>query len=426
MNSAETLRVALAGIAANRLRSALTILGMTIGVAAVIVLVAVGNGSKEAVQSQIQALGTNVLTVSSATRGFGPGGQSSGASDSLSIDDVRALEDREVAPDILRVAPVITASSVSFVSGQTSYSPSSTIGTTPAYLPASSYEIEDGESFTTQDVTDKAAVVVIGPTVAQELGASVGSTVQAGGRTFSVVGITTSKGTSGSDNADDIVLMPYTTAQDAVAGYGALDQIKVQATSEEALDLAQAEVEEILNLRHPPSDSSSSSSALPAGFPGFPGAASSSSSSSSSFQILNQASLLETSSATTSVFTALLGAVAAISLLVGGIGVMNIMLVSVTERTREIGIRKAIGARRSDILGQFLTEAVLVSALGGLLGVAVGLLVSTFQIAGVEPAVAAGSVVLAFGASVLCGLFFGTYPAARAARLRPIEALRFE
>ncbi|MDQ8046775.1 MAG: ABC transporter permease [Solirubrobacteraceae bacterium] len=419
MTLRETLRIAFGGILANKLRSALTILGMTIGVSAVIVLVAVGNGSKEQVQSQIQALGTNVLTVSSATSRFGPGGGAQTSSASLTLDDVKALENKQIAPDILSVAPVVTATSATLTSGSTSYSPSSSIGTTPAYLAASNYSIASGEMFTAADVTNGADVVVLGPTVASNLGASVGSSIETGGRTLTVVGITKAKGTSGTTDSDDIIFMPYTTMQAALAGYGSISSIKVQATSEKAINLAQAEVEEILNLRHPASASSTATSAATGGTAG-------ASSTNSSFQILNQASLLATSSSTTSVFTTLLGAVAAISLLVGGIGVMNIMLVSVTERTREIGIRKAIGARRSDILTQFLTEAVLVSTFGGLLGVAIGLGVSTFQIAGVQPAVAIGSVGLAFGASVLCGLFFGTYPAARAAALRPIDALRFE
>ncbi|HWI72224.1 MAG TPA: FtsX-like permease family protein, partial [Baekduia sp.] len=199
-----------------------------------------------------------------------------------------------------------------------------------------------------------------------------------------------------------------TAVQDALSGYGSINQIVVQAKSEKALNGAQAEVTAILNDRHDISASAQSSTT------------------SSSFQVINQGSILETSNQTTSVFTTLLGAVAAISLLVGGIGVMNIMLVSVTERTREIGIRKAIGARRSDILTQFLAEAVLVSMLGGLVGVAVGIAGSHFRIAGVDPVIAFYSIPLSFGAAVLAGLFFGTYPAGRAARLRPIDALRFE
>jgi putative ABC transport system permease protein len=191
--------------------------------------------------------------------------------------------------------------------------------------------------------------------------------------------------------------------QDTISGYGALSSITVQATSAKSLDAAQAEVTNILSTRHDVTD------------PSNPG-----------FQVTNQGAVREASDASTQVFTTLLGAVAAISLLVGGIGVMNIMLVSVTERTREIGIRKAIGARRADILTQFLTEAVLVSLLGGLAGVAVGVIGSQFQIAGVSPVIALYSVALAFGSALLCGLFFGTYPAARAARLRPIDALRFE
>jgi putative ABC transport system permease protein len=198
-------------------------------------------------------------------------------------------------------------------------------------------------------------------------------------------------------------MAPITTVQDQLTGVGPIDSITVQATSESSLDAAEAQVTTILEERHKIKDTSE---------PGF--------------SVLNQGSLLETSSSTSSVFTTLLGEVAAISLLVGGIGVMNIMLVSVTERTREIGIRKAIGARRSDILAQFLTEAVLVSLFGGITGVLVGVIGSQFEIAGVHPEIATYSIFLAFGAAALSGLFFGTYPAARAARLRPIEALRFE
>ncbi len=198
-------------------------------------------------------------------------------------------------------------------------------------------------------------------------------------------------------------MAPITTVQNSLTGSGPIDSITVQAKSESSLNAAESEVTQILEERHKIKDTAE---------PGF--------------SVLNQGSLLETSSSTSSVFTTLLGEVAAISLLVGGIGVMNIMLVSVTERTREIGIRKAVGARRSDILTQFLTEAVLVSLLGGLTGVLVGIIGSQFEIAGVQPEVALYSIPLAFGAALLSGLFFGTYPAARAARLRPIEALRFE
>jgi putative ABC transport system permease protein len=248
--------------------------------------------------------------------------------------------------------------------------------------------------------------VVIGPTVASNLFAGqdpVGQTVRVNGTGFTVTGVTRSKGSNGQQDQDDVVLAPITAVQDSLTGYGSLSSITVQAKSGARLDAAQAEVTSILTSTHDVTD------------PTNPG-----------FQVTNQGSVRQASDQSTNVFTTLLGAVAAVSLLVGGIGVMNIMLVSVTERTREIGIRKAIGARRAHILTQFLTEAVLVSVFGGLVGVAAGLVGSHFRIAGVQPAVAPYSVFLAFGAAVLAGLFFGTYPAGRAASLRPIEALRFE
>jgi putative ABC transport system permease protein len=405
---AETLRIALAGISANKLRSGLTILGMTIGVAAVIVLVAVGNGSKQQVQAGIDALGSNVLIVQSQFGAGGPGGFRAGGGGGVDLDakDVAALQDHFNAPDVKDASPVVDATGTTLVSGSSSYSPSSFVGTTPAYAQARDYDVAEGAMFTTQDVTKHHRVVVVGPTIVTNLFGGqdpVGQSLRVNGTSFQVVGVTKAKGSNGTQDQDDIVFAPLTAVQDSLAGYGALSSITVQATSSKTLDAAQAEVTSILDTRHDVTD------------PTNPG-----------FQVTNQGSVRAASDKSTQVFTTLLGAVAAISLLVGGIGVMNIMLVSVTERTREIGIRKAIGARRADILTQFLTEAVLVSLFGGLAGVAIGVIGSQFEIAGVSPVIALYSVFLAFGSALLCGLFFGTYPAARAASLSPIDALRFE
>jgi len=401
----ETLRLALTGIFANKLRSGLTILGMTIGVASVIVLIAVGNGSSKAVQASIEALGSNVLLVEA---GFTFGGSAVSAVTapvSLTIADANALQNKVEAPDVQAAAPAVSASPT-LVFGATSYSPSQFIGTTPAYATAHDYSAQAGGFFSTGDVSKHNRVVVLGPTVVTNLfgGANpVGDQIQINGVSFQVIGVTKPKGTNGLTDEDNVAFAPITAVQDTLTGYGSVNSITVQAKSQASLNAAQAEVTSILEQRHQITDTAN---------PGF--------------RVINQGSLLTASSSSSSVFTTLLGEVAAISLLVGGIGVMNIMLVSVTERTREIGIRKAIGARRSDILTQFLTEAVLVSLFGGLSGVALGIIGSQFPIAGVHPAIATYSIFLAFGAAVLTGLFFGTYPASRAAALRPIEALRFE
>jgi putative ABC transport system permease protein len=402
----ETVRVAFAGIVANKLRSGLTILGLMIGVGSVIVLIAVGTGSSDAVQKQIDALGSNVLLVQSA-QGLG-GARGASSSTALTGADATALENSFQAPDIASVSPVVTASGVTLTYNGVTYTPTQFLGTTPSYKTARSYSTAEGSWFTNSQETNHNRVLVVGPTVVSQLFGGqdpVGDTVQVNGTSYQIVGVTASKGSNGTANQDDVAFAPLTAVQDTLTGYGSINQIVVQAKSTQQLSAAQTEVTQILNQVDPPTPGSASTS---------------------NFNVINQGSILQTSASSSGVFTTLLGEVAAISLLVGGIGVMNIMLVSVTERTREIGIRKAVGARRSDILKQFLIEAVLVSLLGGIAGVLFGVIGSQFPIAGVQPVIAPYSVALAFTAALATGLFFGTYPASRAAAMRPIEALRFE
>jgi putative ABC transport system permease protein len=405
----ESFRIAIQGVLANRLRSALTMLGILIGVAAVILLVAVGNGSSQAVQKRIEALGTNGLIV---FRQFnrGAGGARNGTQSrpsQLTLNDVKALEDKSANPDLKQIAPAVNVSGATGSYEGNTYSPSSFVGTTPNYEEIRNYSIADGRFFNNEDNSQGAKVVVLGQTVVANLfgvnANPLGETVQFNRTSFQVIGVLAKKGTNGAQDQDDVVIAPLTTIQENLTGITPnVNQIAIEATSRNVMDAAQAEITSTLLASHK----------ITNGRP--------------DFNVLNQGTLLDTSNSTNRVFTVLLGAVAAISLLVGGIGVMNIMLVTVTERTREIGIRKAIGAQKRDILSQFLVEAVLLSMLGGIVGVIAGLAGSKFKIVGVAPVVQPYSVFLAFGVAVAVGLFFGLYPANRAASLRPIEALRYE
>jgi putative ABC transport system permease protein len=366
----------------------------------VILLVAVGNGASAAIAASIQGLGTNVVNVSPA-RG---GGQGASARP-LTVQDAHALVDPIGAPDVKAASPVVNTTATATY-GQTSYDISSVAGTEPAYFTTTNRDLAQGQLFTSEDVTAARKVVVLGPTTAESIFGTadpVGKNVLLNSIQFTVIGVLQAKGSTGLQNADDVAIAPISAVQNSLAGYGSLSQIAVQATSADSVSLAQSEITAILNARH----------GIRLG-------------GTADYQIQNSEQLLATRTSATETFTVLLAAVAAISLLVGGIGVTNIMLVTVTERIREIGIRKAIGAPRAAILGQFLAEATMLSLFGGLLGVAIGVIGSRFTISGIKPVVVPSSILLAFAVSALIGLFFGSFPANRAAKLRPIDALRHE
>lgn len=401
MNVMESLRSAIDAILANRLRSALTMLGIMIGVAAVIVLVAFGQGASNSITGSIQSLGTNLLTVTSVSSSTADGGTV--VVRDLTVDDARALNDPIAAPDVAAAAPVRRAQAACTFGG--SSHPTAVNGTWPAYFEISNSPVSDGTYFTNDDQLAGRRVIVIGTTVAESLFGDadpLGETIACGGTPFTVVGILAAKGGSGFGDADDTAIAPLSAVQNHLTGYGPVTFISVQAASPEAQGRAQAQVTDIIDLRHGTDDQTRD------------------------IQIFNQANLLTIVNTALGIFTTLLGAVAAISLLVGGIGITNIMLVSVTERTREIGIRKAIGASRRVILLQFLLEATVLSVLGATAGLALAFLATRIEVVGIRPTIVPSSVVLAYVVSIAIGLFFGSWPARRAASLRPIEALRHE
>ncbi|OLS96282.1 hypothetical protein BJF90_10920 [Pseudonocardia sp. CNS-004] len=438
MNLGQSLQFAVAGVLANKMRSALTMSGIVIGVAAVIILVAAGTGASAATTASISALGSNTLTITAET-GQGGGGRGGGLrvgggvlvgggprpagppgaaaqpteedtgteirEARLTLEDAEALVDPELAPTVASVAPVVTASSVTATYQGASHEVATLTGTSPSYLTNVNDTVQAGEPITDSDYLARNRVALVGATVAGALAggdgrAVVGQPIQLNGVTFQVVGLLTAKGSSGPQDQDDRVIAPMTAVQDTLTGYGPLSSISVMAASAEGVEAATSEVTAILTTRH--------GTDVP------------------DFSISSPTSILEAVSEVNATFTLLLGAVAGISLLVGGLGVMNIMLVTVTERTREIGIRKAVGAQKGDIVGQFLLEATMLSVAGGLLGIGIGVSVGSLSIGGFQLVVAPFSVLLAFVVSVAIGLFFGFYPANKAANLRPIHALRYE
>ena len=408
MSITEIVRFALRGLNSNKLRTSLTTLGIAIGVSSVIILLAVGNGSSKAVQAGIERLGTNTITIQSNRGGFGFNRRNAAlatSSQPLTVGDAVALSNSSKAPHIKQAAPISSTNSTCSYSGNTS-TPGTFYGTWPSWFEASNTPIATGTYFSNDDVTEGRKVAVIGKTVVTDLfnGENpLNKQIKCGSLTLTVIGVTATKGSSGFQDGDSLVVAPLTTIQRGLTGYNNLNSIVVQAKSAAVQTDAQNEINTILDARHKVKNVNNRD-----------------------YRTLNQAQLLTTTSSNNKVFTVLLGMVAAISLLVGGIGITNIMLVTVVERTREIGIRKAIGAPKRAIMFQFLVEATILSLVGGLIGVVGGFIGSHFKIVGVQPVIIPASVFLAFGVSVLIGLFFGGYPASRAASLRPIEALRHE
>jgi len=402
----EIISVALGALRANKLRSLLTMLGIVIGVGAVIAVVALGTGAQQAVKDRIAALGTTLLTVNPGQQ-RGQGVAIAGGQQRLTIDDAKAVDER--ATTLLAVQPEMRSSQ------QVVYGNKNTntqiIGTSPNYLEVRKYTLKAGKMFTAADDEGRQRVVVLGSAVVDNLGittpeALVGETVRIRGTQFTIIGVLASKGQANAfQNPDDQVLVPIQTARFRVNGSDRLQSISALAETEDKIPDAMADIQRILRRQH----------RIRQGAP-------------DDFQIRNQADILTTTQETTQVMTYLLSGIAAVSLLVGGIGIMNIMLVSVTERTREIGIRKALGATRFNILLQFLIEAVVLCVLGGIIGICLGAggAVVMSQVAGWTTRVSSTAIIMAFAFSAFVGVAFGVWPARRAAILDPIVALRYE
>lgn len=405
MRVLETMRIAIDSLLRQKTRALLTMLGIIIGVGAVISMVAVGQGAQSAVEAQIASLGTNILIVFPGSINQGGVRSGAGSKTTLTLGDVQAI--KEQCSAVALVSPN-TRTSKQVVAGNQNWG-TSIQGGSPSYFQIRDWELDEGDFYSDQDERGATKVCVLGQTVVQNLFPGqdpVGQIVRIGKIPFQVVGTLKAKGQSSfGQDQDDIIVAPFSTVQRKIQGIDFVSMILVSAVSKDMIPDAQSEITDLLRSRHKilPWDEDD-------------------------FTIRNQSDIASAATATSSIMTMLLGSIASVSLIVGGIGIMNIMLVSVTERTREIGIRMSIGARRADILQQFLIEAVSLSVLGGLVGVGLGLTGSNLisKLAGWPVFVSAGSVALAFAFSGLVGVFFGFYPARKASLLSPIEALRYE
>jgi putative ABC transport system permease protein len=408
MNFMQAIREAVESLSANKLRSGLTMLGIVIGVAAVIAMLAVGAGAQNSITGSISGIGSNLLFVfAGSTQGDVRNGKP------LTMDDANAIADPFQAPSVAAVAPVVQGNVEVTFSGVTTSS--NIMGVTPDYQSVRNYELTEGDFISADNLLERASVAVLGPDLADKLferrDGLVGEIIRVEGQPFRVIGVLKSKGGSTFGSQDNVLLVPMTTATARLVrrNNNRVDTIFVQASTADTVQQASDEIAEILRQRHRTQLGGDD------------------------FTVFSQQDFVATAKTITNVLTIFLGGIAAISLLVGGIGIMNIMLVSVTERTREIGLRKAIGARRRDILIQFLTESSLLSLVGGLIGIGLGYLIAfaVGRIAAASgtpftPQVGLDSILLATIFSTAVGLFFGLYPANRAAGLEPVEALRYE
>ena len=401
----ESVCIALKALLANKMRSILTMLGIIIGVGAVIAMVSIGMGVRRNVQTSIASLGSNMLIVSPGSSNSGGVRSAAGSNITLKYDDAQAIKTK--IKNIDYVSPTVNGS-YQIVNGNQNWN-SSVYGVTPEYMSIRSLTVSAGSFITQNDLNSRNRVAVIGTTVATNLFGTtnpVGKNIRVNNAPYKIVGVLESKGQSSmGQDQDDVVIIPLTTAQERLLGITYIKSINIQVTDQTKMDQVQSEVETLLRQRHHIVGDKEDD-----------------------FTVRNLTSLMQTMTQTTTMITILLGSIAGISLIVGGIGIMNIMMVSVTERTREIGIRKALGARFRNIMMQFLIESVVIGVIGGILGIIFGCSVSMLiaKFGGFNTVITAAPVLLSFSFSVGIGLFFGIYPARKAARLDPIEALRYE